>query len=189
MEWCWSSPPSREHALPTSVSPGALGTGEQRMGPKQVTGSVDRSAVILRHSDPNTDFPWIVNQNHMEVHISACSIQPLTSFCLTKGVLLWRSQLLLIIANTCPGQQHLSLTGVLPCLLENTRVTLGSYHWAGPQYRCPDKQFTPWSGEFQTSVCNKTSIWWGRWHVMACSSAYFCICTPDLHTTAQPWLW
>ena len=85
MEWCWSSPPSREHALPTSVSPGASGTGEQRTGPKQVTGSVDRSAVILRHSGPNTDFPWIVNQNHMEVHISACSIQPLTSLLPHKG--------------------------------------------------------------------------------------------------------
>lgn len=83
--WCWRSPPGREHTLSTSVLPGASGTGKQKMGPQQDTGCVDRRALILRHSGPNTNFPWIVNKNRMEVHLLACSVQPLASLWPHKG--------------------------------------------------------------------------------------------------------
>lgn len=188
--WCWRSPPGREHTVSTSVLPGAS------MGYWKTEDALNKKQAVLTECSntqtfgPKHQFPLNRQQKPYGSLIfwpALFSHSPLS--CLTKGVLLWRNQLLLIIANTCTGQQHPSLTGMLPCLLEATRVTCGRYRSAGPQYRCPDKQFIPWSGEFQTSVCNKTSIWWGRWHVRACSGTYFCIRTPDLHTTTQPWLW
>lgn len=157
------------------------------------------------------DFPWMINDNQVEVTLLVytdqllCKVRlyfscSLLSY-LTQGSL-QNSQFLLTAADTYRKQgwkvhhwqQNPSLSqGRFSCLSETIWDTLEDYHWVGCQYWCPEFGVTSsffsleqWIPNFRAK--EKMHLM-GMWHVTACSNTSFSICTPDLHTTTQLWLW